>query len=482
MENQVINSGADLAAMVPADLFAGSENIPVPDNTGDPIEDSTFDIGEDPTPEPDTTIDPPADEDPEPEPTPEPAAAEPPPAATDDLPEGVKKGKDRNGKDGYFVQEGRWGTVYGNHKMVQEASNLIGEPLTADGIRQRHEALLAEEKLYTDLQSGDPAKQGDVLNFFFDEMKSAQSRGEVGVDPTIPFTQSFYERIKDHPDAHAHLRLAAARDLADEMFKLSATSGDPDLAKSARYIVAALTGASKQPNGRYDKNSVRAIAERMGLPFYSDQEMQGLSRGADPLAVLRQENEQLRQQVNGGVQPNPNTAQYGDWRKATAKSLDPAVVEKAVMPALSAISDNPVWKENPDAFKDLVVNRLHSQIAEVMKADDGFRARISGMYDRAKAATSQQVREKIAQQIVDAHVNKAALIAEQKKRSVLDFATNALKGQSAANKTRREAGQNRTPPRGASGTAPQSLVPKVIPGSTSDYYDPKTALRQLFGQ
>jgi hypothetical protein len=391
--------------------------------------------------------------------------------AADDLPEGVKKGKDRSGKDGLFVEPKRWETIHGNHKLVQEVSNIIGEPATLPALQLREQAYQAQEMLFNDLTSGDPASQQKVANYFLDQMQQARDSGEVGVDPTVPFAQTIYSALKEKsPDAFANLRLMGARDLATEIFDAAAKSGDADLFTSMQHVVRALTGAAKGT----DSAGVRALAEKMGIPFHARSEMENLARGADPVALLRQQNAALQAQLNGRTSNN-QAAQFGDWQKQTNTAIEQGIASDAVQPALASVAE--AWKSFPAEYKTHVVDALHSKVDEIVRADPNLKAKITSLQSRAKSATSAQARNDIAAQIRTAYVNRAKLATDAALRPVLDSANKILTGLSNSNHARRSAAQGRTAPtRGAQGSVNRSITPDA--GMPGGIFDPSVAVRQ----
>jgi hypothetical protein len=454
--------------MAPPDLFSGVSDS-APTDTGaettSPEEFETFE-----TPEP---VEPEVEEQPE-EPAEEPPLEETPatPPAKEDLPEGVVRGKDRNGKPGLFVEDNRWKSIYGNHQLVQQASELMGEPANIDALQLRNDAYVAQERLYSDLTSGDPASQSKVLDYFFDEMARAREEGEIATDAAVPLAQSFYNTLKERaPDGYANLRLMAARDLVGEMFNEAASSGDDSLWLSAQHFARALANVGKENT---DISQVRAVAQRMGIPFYTKAEMQGLTRGADGMSVLRAENERLRAQVEGR-NVTSQAAQFDTWYGGMSNSVNQAVLTEAVTPALATVEK--AWSQFPDDYQRLVVDPLHREVAKVVRADQGFKARIDMMHAQARRAASAQKRDEIGQQIQQAYVNRAKLATEAVKRPILQFAATRLKETASQNHARRQDAQSRTAPRGTTGTVPRPILPKGI-AQMGDTYDPKIAVQQ----
>ena len=399
------------------------------------------------------------------------APVDPNKPAAEALPDGVSKGKDRNGKEGLFVEPKRWESVYGNHKVVQEVANLIGEPITADSLKEggalwlRDKAFQAQELTYDHIK--DPGKQSQVLGHYIDHLNQARESGEIGSDATVPFAQNFYASMKEKsPDGIANLQLMAARDTIGALFEKAAKSGDNDLRVSLQHVVKALTGGT-------DAATTRAIAERMGLPFYNKDEMVGLAKGADPVALLRQENEALKAQVNGRS-TTTQAAQLQEWKEQTWQSMQSGVSEDAVQPALADVAD--AWKAFPAEYKTHVVDALHSKVEAILNSDPALKNRISALQSRAKLATSAQVRQQLATEIRTAWVNRAKLAADASLRPVLESANKILTGLSNANHARRQQAQGRTAPtRGAQGPVNRGIRQPGTSSMTNGIFDPAAA-------
>jgi hypothetical protein len=495
-DTAIVNSGADLAAMAPPDLFNGigaaDDGASVVDNssegesetfeTPEALEgDSTEDAGQDSTDEADATAE--ADE----------AAAAEQQAdgqqsqqqqgtqqQQEELPEGVVRGKDRNGKPGLFVEDGRWKTIYTNHQLVQRVSEMLGEPATPEALQLRNDAYIAQERLFNDLTSGDPQAQGAVIDYFLEELHRAREQGEVGVDPAVPLATTFYNNIREKsPDGYAALRHQAARDLIGEMFEEASASGDESLWLSAQHFARKLANVGKDIA---DIGQVRDIARRMGIPFYAKAEMQGLARGVDPVARLQAENARLQTQLNGRADTN-QTAQFDGWFANVSGAVRSSVLDQAVKPALASVEAQ--WKEFPNDYNDLVVDRLHRKVSETIRADAGFNQRIQLLTDQARRAASAQRRDEIGKQIEQAYTNRAKLAAEAVKRPILEFAANRLKERADQTHARRQSAQNRTAPKGATGAVPRSLTPNNLLQMKDGIFDPKVAAEQarqlLFG-
>ena len=471
----IVQSAADLTSMVPSDMMdsfnaAGEGTAADTDTTVETPEVEQPDtietpepIGE-PEPEPE-----PAQEEPEPEP--EPVAA----ATTEELPEGVVSGKNRKGEEGVFVTKDRWNnTIYANHKLVQEVANLIGEPATVDAIKLRQDALVAQERMYADLTSGDPASQGAVLGYMMDEMKGAHGRGEVGIDPTISMAKAFYSTLKEKSQpAYAELRFNAARDLVGEMFRYAAETSDPALFNSAQHFARAL--GQVRPDQLSNVAGVRSILERAGIPFFSPEEMEGLAKGTDPIAQMRAENAALREQLNGRTSQS-QAEQFNSWRTSLRDARDQAINTEAIIPALASIA--PAWQKHPAEYKQFVTDPLQQKVGEVLAKDAGFQSSIRMLGDRAQRAVDPQVREQLATQIKSLYVNRAKLAVEAVKRPIIEFATKTLAERSANAHARRQAGQSRTAPSTAT-SVPRSVVPDDIGKMPNGVYDADFALKQM---
>jgi hypothetical protein len=132
------------------------------------------------------------------------------------------------------------------------------------------------------------------------------------------------------------------------------------------------------------------------------------------------------------------------------------------------------------------VDRLHRKVTETIRADAGFNQRIKLLNDQAKRAASAQRREEIGQSIKQAYVNRARLAVDVLKKPILEFAANRLKERADQNHARRQGAQNRTAPKGATGTVPRSLAPNNLIQMPDGVFDPATAVKQacqlLFGR
>jgi hypothetical protein len=486
-----IESVDQMMSMLPADYSEGA--------TSSADTSTDIDTGDaDETPEPDTTIDtldePPAIEEPEPigpvvepteeepEPQPEPPTPETPAVTEEELPEGARAGKDRQGKEGVFVTKDRWdNTIYASYKTAQQVAEAIGEPLTLEAIQLRNEAFLGQERLITAIKSGDQAEAANVVGWMLDHGIAAHQNGEVGTDPTVPIAQAFYQTLRDKsPDGYANLRFSAAKDLVGELFEHAARTNDPALFNATQHVVRMLSGVSseslKQPNG---VANLRAAAERMGLAFHLPEEMPSLARGADPNAQLRAENERLRAQVEGRTTSN-QADQFNQWKSATNTAIATGQMDEAIKPALAPVAD--AWKDFPNEYQDLVVDRLQKKVDQTLAGDTPFKERIRILGVQAQRATNQAIRDRIAAEIRQAYVNRTKQAVEAHKRPVLEFAANWMKERSASTHARRQAAQTRTAPKGTTNPVPQSLIPNGVTKAdftTNGVFDVKKATASL---
>jgi hypothetical protein len=472
----VVSSGADLVNAAPADLFSGLDAGT--DSTSDQGADAQPDIGESEidTQEAPEVEQPEVEPQPETEELPEEESEKPEEAKPDEeeLPEGVKRGKDRNGKPGFFLEENRYHNIYGNHQLVQKVSEMLGEPATAEALQLRHEAYLAQENLYGDLGAGDVTTQKNIVNTFLDEMKRARETGETGVDSSVPFGEAVYSQLKERsPDGYANLRMMAARDFIGEMFAEAAEKGNRDLFTSTQILARTLANA----DGIADVSQMRDIASRQKIPFFSLEEMPGMKPGAaKPDAAMRAELQRLQAIVDGRSTAT-QAEQFDAWQTATSKAVKTGVLDEVIKPALSSVEKS--WEKFPDDYNDLVVDRLHKKVNEVLRSDEGFNARINQLDSLAKRAVSAQRRAEIGEEMKKVAVNRAKLAAEAVKKPILEFAANRLKQQADQRHERQASAQNRTAPKSATGTVPRSLIPKDFPAFKDGVYDPKTAAAQM---
>lgn len=488
------SSAADFAATIPADFFdapdaggegAGSEAAEAID-TGDAGESSELGApsevttGEEATEvqsQPDQNA---AEQTETAEAEAQPAETQPPAV---DLPDGVRLGKDKSGNEGVFVAKDRWEkTIYPHHKAVQEMSELIGEPLTADALRERHEAFIGSEKLYSDLFSGDPTAQRNVLDHFFEQAAERMTAGEVGSDPMVSFTSTFYQALKERnaadpskgDPAYQDLRINGAKDLLAEMFNEAATTGDESLFYAAQNFARRLAGFGKDAT---DASLVRAAAERIGIPFYTKAEMAGLAKGRSPEMDLRAENAHLKAQLEGRQTTN-QAAQFETWHSGVKQAVQTAVLEKGVREALSEDSQKGAWATNQTAFQRLVIDPLHKEVIEKLKSDPVLAEKVARLTAEAKRAVSAQIRDAKRAQIEAAYATRARQIAEANKKRFLTDAATTFQGQNAQRHERLSAAQNQRVPKGSGNPVPRSVAPKeaVNPGG---FFDAKTEMKRV---
>lgn len=469
-----------MLASVPTDFFSSAADVPIPaSEVSDdaPIDDTLIDAAPEETAVEETpAIDEPADD----EPAVDAAPADPatPSEPAEDLEEGIIKSKDAKGKYKYNLEESRYKTVYGNHQMVQKAADILGEPLTLDGIEQMQRVSLAHDRLWDHVTSGDPAQQALVVNEFIKEMQTAQSAGETGVDPTIPFAETIYSTLRDQaPDAYAHLRLQAARDLVGEMFETAAGSKNQQLFSAAQHFAATLAGIGPKPAGMTDTQyaqQIREVTGRSNIPFHTLTEMEGLVRGEDPQSALARENAELKAQLNGRT-ASTGTEQFSTWRSSNIQEVNKSVYDDAVLPSLSTVADK--WKDFQDDYKRLVVDPLNGEVTKAVRADSVLNQRVADLTAQAQRATSEARRREIGNDIKQLFLNRARLAADKAKGPILKFAAEALQGRSAQTNGRRTAAQTRTAPAGTGTPVRQSVLPPAA-SFKNGMFDTATAMKQ----
>lgn len=361
-------------------------------------------------------------------------------APGEELPEGVRKGKDRNGKDGYWVEPTRWNNIYQNHQLVQKASAILGEPITEAAIDLRNKAYLAQERLYTDMMSADPTSQAQVVTHFLQEAQRALDEGEVAADPMIGFTQNLYDALaQSGSDAYTQLRSRAANDLVDEMYKLAAEKDDKALYLSAQH---------------FD----RALGQRKFRPI-ADWETRAERRGQDQVLTLQQENERLKAQLNGNG-ATTQAAQLAEFRTSTNTAIGDAIWKEAITPALESVQEH--WKPFPQLFQG-IQDRLHSEVMKNIRTDQGFQTRLNVLTKSAAQATSAQRRAELQSDIAALYRNKAKLVIDAVKPGILKEAAEAVKARSDQTHQRRQAAQQVSKgPQGGGEPVPRSIVPKTV--------------------
>lgn len=350
----------------------------------------------------------------------------------EELPEGVRKGKDRKGRDGFWLEPNRYETFHGAHKTLREIESVLGEPFSMEAIQLREKAHAGQERFYNDFLSGDPVQQGKVVQHLLDEARRAMDQGEVGIDPVVPFIQQMYGAVqKSNPQAYAQLRLAAANDLVDEMYREAAEKGNRALWLSAQH---------------FDKT--------LGRKWRAETDMANFSQ-EDPLAQLRAENERLRNEILTGTASN-QSAQFDAWKNSVNSSISQAVTDSAVLPALESVKES--YSKFPDSWK-AIQDRLHSHVLEGFRADERFAERVKTLIAQARRAPSEQRRREIGDAIKMLHANKAKLIVDAHKATVIREAGTRLKEQSDRTHQRHQAAQTKQAPAGGGTPVPRSLVP-----------------------
>jgi hypothetical protein len=407
----------------------------------------------------------PADETPveDEQPDAEEAPAEPPADPAAELPDGVREVTDAKGKKEMRLTPQRYETFHGAHKTLRQFEEMIGEPLTPEAFNVRNAAYMGQERLYTDLLSGEPELQSNVLNHFLDEAQRAVDEGEVGANPAISLGQAFYETLqKRSPDAYAHLRMRQATDLVSEMYSEAHRAGNPALARSASHVAKAL--------GLKYKNETE-ISQYLATPRSAD----------DPVATLQAENQRLKQQIDQGTAAT-RTEQFQSWQSKTKQEVTTGVLKEAIEPSLT--SERKAWEKYPTQFENLVATPLNKAVRSTILADKNFVNRVTDLDKLAHRATSEQKRNEYAAQIKQLYVNRARLAVDAHKGPIMREAAALLKQGNDATHARRNTAQEQRRPTGPQSPAPRSVIPGrdvVNPGGVFDSKAEVARLARLVG-
>ena len=473
-------SVSDLLGMIPSGALEASSTIEEPAKEGVEPDAPESDDGQIETPEPV------ADETPDPEPepeTPEPAKEPAKPEAktepTEDVPEGVVKGKNRKGEEGYFATPERWEKIYGAYKETQKISTLLGEPLTEAAIKQTVAHADSWNDLRADILSGDKNLQGNVIGYLMQEMQQAQKNGETAVDPSVSFVDTLYSNLaKTDSAAYRTMRLRNTQDLAREIFEGAARSGDEAAAQGIQHVIRFLAGIG--PN-ETNAAVVKAAADRMGLPFNLMDELPTLAQGSSPEAQLRRENAQLRAQINGRTGAPQQAESFSSWNGATTQAVNKSVMDGVILPALSTQKE--AWaKAFPDGneqFDLRVLKPLQAELDGVLAKDERFQSQVASLKEQARRAPSADVRKRIAEQIATLTTNRANLSIEAIKAKHVRFAAETVKQLSDSTHQRRSSAQQRAVPRGASAPVNRGLVPANEVTYKDGVFDPATAMADM---
>lgn len=387
---------------------------------------------------------------------------------TEELPSGVRKMKDRSGNEGYFVEPKSWEGFQSSHKLVQDASNLLLEPLSMETLELRDRAYQGQERMYTDFLSGEPEAVERFIQDWALTAKDAMATGQIGGDPFVPFTAQLYKNLETiSPDAYTSLRMQTARDLIEDMYQVAAELKNPDLYKSVGHI-----------------------AKNLNLPFKPTAEMdQFFSQRAAPAPpdqALREENQRLKEQLNGTAQSQAQAA-FQNFTTETAKTVHSTVISDVIGSSLASIKE--AWAKvdgGEKAFNDMVVDRAWNTIKKSMSEDTRFHEQIARLDRQAKLATNPATRKQIGQQIVQAHVNKAKLVLEASRKEISTFAAEKFKEQNKQAHDRRAAAQTQRGAKGATSPVQKSLVPGTTSNSKAGtMFNPSLAAKEaaeLFAQ
>lgn len=467
-------SVSDLLGMIPSGAMESASTYEEPAKEGiepdEPVDDGQIETPE-PAAEPEAA--------PEPEPAPEPPEPPKETAVAPEEVEGVTKGKNRKGEEGYFVTPAKWEKVYnGSHKTAQQVSEFLGEPLTLESIQGKVRDADSWNFLINDLASGDKTAQDNSLNYLLERMSQAHRNGETAVDPSVSFVDTLYGTLaKAGTDSAAYrtMRLRNTQDLARELYEGAARSNDNLLAASVQHVVRHLAGIGPSET---NPAVIKAAAERMGLPFHLIDELPTLAKGTSPEARLRQENAQLRAQVSGRAAPASET--FSQWDAKATGSVQKAVMDTIIAPALAAQKE--AWSKLPDGaeqFEIRIVKPLQDELNGVLAKDERYQQQLTSLKEQAKRATSVDVRQRIADQMATITKNRANISIEAIKAKHVKFATDAIVRQSESTHQRKTNAQLRTVPRGASAPVNRGIVPANEVTYKDGVFDPATAMQDM---
>lgn len=439
-----VNSTSDMLAGIDTAQFnADAAAVDVPGEVGGADESTEAEPAE----EPEQQVEEPGEAE-TPEPAEEPAEQpeEPQVAASEELPEGVRKIKDRQGNEGMFVTPERWQEIYDNgYRVNQQVSEIIGEPLTPEAIEFRQSALMANEQLQNDLMSGDPAIQANVFRYINDMFTKAKTSGEIGADAMVPLTEAFYTTVRDsNPEAYSNLRSRAADDLLEEMYQESVQNQHLNLdQKRSLWLSTSHLARALGKSWRPDKDFDRAIAQPI-----------------NPNSAIVQERDQLKQQVDSFAKTQ-RQSEFQYFKAETGKGVRTAVLKDAIEPAIpKSVADQ--WAKFPSQYQANVIEPLRNKVAQIVESDTRFMNSIKVMEQRAQMATNPQARQTISEQIVGAYANRAKLAAAAVKGQILKEAAEKFKTDNQAKHQRLQAAAQQRGPKGPQNQVPRSLIPNDV--------------------
>ena len=391
----------------------------------------------------------------------EPAAeeAKPDPAQPDDLPEGVEQKITREGKKKFYLPEQVFTDFRSAADLRGKLAEIIGEDVTPEAVQDRQNALLAQERLYGDLLSGDPVAQGNVVAYFMDQAREALATGKVASDPMLSLADSFLDAFqKGHPDADARVLTRSARRVFDDIYSMAADMAD---GRSVEELQQAATAGDKSAKEALNLlYSVQHLDRKVFKNFRKAEEIK--PRTSDPLAEERARIQSERAELDKR-QTAAASERWTQWQGNTRASVRTAV-DSTIDTALADVKGQ--YAKFPNVLKQ-VTEGLKAKVLDGIKSDSKWNELVAIETNKAKRAASDQIRQQLADSIVNRHANKAKQIIAAHKAALLREAVSGLKAQSDATHARRAAAEQHRAPGGGGTPVKRSLAP--VPGKMGNY-------------
>lgn len=373
----------------------------------------------------------------------------------DSLPEGVKV-RTIGGKPVWTLDPEVGKQAFARAALVQEAEEILGEPVTKEALQLRQEILVGNEQIRADALSDSIEDQARVVLHFQELMNGARERGEIGHDAMAGFARATLNvAINSDPQT----REAVVKDLLeftiDDTYNQAIEESDPQEA-------AKLWGAAQRMEQRnFGKFRSKDEFEQKRTEFASKPK----SRFARPAPAAA-----------GQPQAQPQQAapaeQFTSWKRETDSKIGSEAVETNVDSALSHISED-LRKKNPIVFQSLR-DQLLAEVRKGLRANQQLQTSVQAAVNRARLAVNPEVRNQIAQEIVKRQSAEVKRILDAKKGPILSEFAHVFAGASNQTKQRVQAAKvaSRTVPPSGGPSQSRTMRPPAPAGkygSSADF-------------
>jgi hypothetical protein len=363
----------------------------------------------------------------------------------------------RDGHREWVYGENRGKLVYAGFKKAQAAEEILQEDLTPEAIQTREVAYRDAEWLRLDLISGDPQKQANVFVHLLKLVKNAQEAGEIAGDPTPAAVDAFVSVLaRQNPEAYQRLKDSVTPDLAavtrnslKDVYQKALETGDKNVAVSAQHIARALFSDYK----------------------YLDQKAAPSDPAADREQNLRERENRIEERDRAEMKRGLET-----WQRTTSTK-----VQEGVEGAIDAVLGQDPVKKGYEKFPERLNNlriRFREEVKQAIQSDQAWKQANEQLYRRAQLAASEDVRQRVAADVVKRYAAKAKTVLDRISNKVLSEDAQLLKAGSTATHQRRQEAAQKRGLTGVSGSV-RTKVPGSMPNGHVNRADWASALEAL---